>query len=158
MSIEIERRFLLKNNDWQNEISQSIKMQQGYMSVEKECTIRVRIIDNHAWITIKGFISNISRHEFEYPIPVKDAQTMLKELCAFSIQKTRHIIHKGDYTFEIDEYEGENAPLVIAELELKDETEDYPPPNWLGEEITADGRYSNAYLSRHHYSLWENYD
>ncbi|MBQ5428803.1 MAG: adenylate cyclase, partial [Neisseriaceae bacterium] len=92
MSIEIERRFLLKNNDWQKEISQSIKMQQGYMSVEKECTIRVRIIDNHAWITIKGFISNISRHEFEYPVPVKDAQVMLNELCAFSLQKTRHII------------------------------------------------------------------
>ena len=85
---------------------------------------------------------------------MKDAQTMLKELCAFSLQKTRHIIHKGDYTFEIDEYEGENAPLVIAELELKQETEEYPQPNWLGEEITADGRYSNAYLSRHPYSQW----
>lgn len=154
MSVEIERRFLLKNDDWRQFVKKSIDMKQGYMSVEKECTVRIRIIGNDAWITIKGFISNVSRHEFEYQIPLNDAQTMLNELCAFSLTKTRHIVEIDNYSFEIDEYHEKNAPLIITELELQDENQKYPQPSWLGEEITSDGRYSNAYLSLHPYSSW----
>ncbi|MBR6026380.1 MAG: CYTH domain-containing protein [Neisseriaceae bacterium] len=155
MSVEIERRFLLKNDNWKQNIHKSIEMQQGYMSVEKECTIRLRIIDDKAWLTIKGFITPVSRHEFEYPIPISDAKTMMNNLCAFTMTKTRHIVKVDNVSFEIDEYHGANAPLIVAELELANENQTYPTPEWLGEEITDDGRYSNAYLSKHPYSQWD---
>ncbi|MDO5687474.1 MAG: CYTH domain-containing protein [Neisseria sp.] len=155
MSVEIERRFLLKNDSWRSQITRSIIMQQGYLSVEKERTIRLRIIDDQAWLTIKGFISDVSRHEFEYPIALSDALTMMREMCPFVLQKTRHLVYVDDLLFEIDEYEGENAPLIVAELELPDENTPYSVPDWLGVEITADGRYSNAYLSKHPFATWK---
>lgn len=156
MAVEIERRFLLANDTWRAHIRKSLLMRQGYLTVEKECTIRVRISGNDARLTIKGFISNVSRHEFEYPIPRADAESILANLCPFVLEKTRHFIDVDDVVFDIDEYGGENAPLIIAELELPAEDAPYPRPAWLGEEITADGRYTNAYLSRHPFSQWHN--
>lgn len=154
-NIEIERRFLVKNNTWRTQVSQTKIIQQGYLSVEKECSIRVRIIGEKAWLTIKGYLSDIARSEFEYEIPLKDAKNIMDTLCPFKVEKRRHIVIHQNYTFEIDEFFGENAPLVVCELELNSENSAYPQPEWMGEEITEDGRFTNAYLSKHPYNTWK---
>lgn len=154
-NIEIERRFLLKNDSWKNLASPPKLLSQGYLSVEKERTIRVRIVGDQAWLTLKGYLSDVSRSEFEYPIPLADAQTMMDTMCPFVLEKHRYEIHDGGLTYEIDQYFGENAPLIVAELELPAEDTPFTRPDWLGEEITSDGRYSNAYLSKHPFSTWE---
>ncbi|ULJ60536.1 CYTH domain-containing protein [Wielerella bovis] len=152
--LEIERRFLLKTDTWREHASAPKTLQQGYLSVEKERTIRVRIVGEQAWLTLKGYISDATRSEFEYEIPLADAQMMMDTLCPFKIQKNRYLVEYSGYTFEIDEFFGDNAPLILAELELPSEDTDYPRPDWLGEEITADGRFTNAYISQHPYSTW----
>ena len=154
MTVEIERRFLLKNNDWRAEAGEPEKMRQGYLSVEKERTIRVRIVGGRAWLTLKGYISDTTRSEFEYEIPLAHAEQMMETMCPFRLEKYRYrITHRG-FTFEIDEYFGDNAPLVVAELELPHEQAAFDRPDWLGEEITSNGRFTNAYLSHHPYSQW----
>lgn len=155
MHIEIERRFLLADNSWRTAASTPQVLRQGYLSVEKQRTIRIRIIGDNAWLTIKGYISDISRSEFEYPIPLADA-TALMALCPFTLEKHRYTLTYQNHTFEIDEYFGSNAPLIVAEIELPSEDTSFPRPSWLGEEITSDGRFTNAYLSRHPYSEWNN--
>lgn len=152
--LEIERRFLLHNDSWRGQISRTEILHQGYLSVEQERTIRVRIIGNRAWLTIKGYISDLVRSEYEYEIPPADAKAMLSGMCPFQVEKHRHHVWAEGFLFEIDEFFGANAPLIVAELELADETAAYPRPDWLGEEITADGRFTNAYLSRHPYGTW----
>lgn len=154
MSIEIERRFLVNGEAWRSAPPPQL-LAQGYMRVDKECSIRVRIADGQAWLTVKGFISDVSRHEFDYPIPLADAELMLAKMCPFALQKYRYRIDYGGFVFEVDEYFGDNAPLVVAEIELPDENTPFPKPPWLGAEITHDGRFSNAYLSKHPYSDWE---
>ncbi len=152
--IEIERRFLLADDSWREAAGAPKLMSQGYLSVEKERTIRVRIVGSRAWLTLKGYLSDVSRSEFEYEIPLSDAQTMMQTMCPFRLEKHRYEIVYQGHTFEIDEYFGDNAPLIVAELELPDEAAEFPRPSWLGEEITAHGRYTNAYLSKHPYSSW----
>lgn len=153
-NIETERRFLIKNDSWKAHASSPKLMSQGYLSVEKERTIRVRIIGRQAWLTLKGYISDVTRSEFEYEIPLADAQAMMDTMCPFKLKKSRYeVVHEG-FTFEIDEYFGENAPLIVAELELPSEDTLFPKPDWLGEEITSNGKYTNAYLSKHPYSTW----
>ena len=153
--IEIERRFLLKNDAWKAVAGAPYLMSQGYLSVEKERIIRLRIIGNRAWLTLKGYISDVSRSEFEYEIPVADAQTMMDTMCPFRLEKHRYEVSYQGFVFEIDEYFGDNAPLIVAELELPAEDTPFPRPDWLGEEITSDGRFTNAYLSKHPYSQWD---
>lgn len=153
-TIEIERRFLLKNDDWRVLASEAELLQQGYISVEKECTIRVRIVNEQAWLTLKGYISDTTRSEFEYPIPLADAQHMMATLCPFKVEKKRYRVDFEGFCYEIDEFFGENAPLILAELELPTENTDFPKPNWLGEEITSDGRFTNAYLSKNPFGSW----
>ena len=155
MSIEIERRFLLKNDSWRTQAGAPKVLQQGYFTVEKECAIRVRIVGDDAWLTFKGYISDVSRSEFEYEIPVADAQTMMDTMCPFRLEKHRYEVSYQGFVFEIDEYFGDNAPLIVAELELPAEDTPFPRPDWLGEEITSDGRFTNAYLSKHPYSQWD---
>lgn len=152
--IEIERRFLLKNDSWRQHASAPQILQQGYLSVEKECTMRVRIVGEQAWLTIKGYVSDVSRSEFEYPIPLNDAQMMLATLCPFKLEKHRYTVAYEGFVFEIDEFFGENAPLIVAELELPSEDAAFARPDWLGEEITSHGKFTNAYLSKHPYSTW----
>ncbi|MCF7522188.1 CYTH domain-containing protein [Neisseria sp. ZJ106] len=154
MTIEIERRFLLKNDGWRQTASAPQRLQQGYLSVEKERTIRVRIIDDKAWLTLKGYISDVSRSEFEYEIPAAHARIMMDTMCPFKMEKNRYRVDFGGFVFEIDEYFGDNAPLMVAEIELPAEDTEFPRPDWLGEEITADGKFTNAYLSKHPYSTW----
>ncbi|CRZ19361.1 CYTH domain-containing protein [Kingella kingae] len=153
-TLEIERRFLLRDDSWREHASAPQVLQQGYISVEKECTIRVRVAGNRAWLTLKGYISDVSRHEFEYEIPLADAQTMLATVCPFKIEKHRYIVEHEGFVFEIDEFFGDNAPLIVAELELPSEDTAYAKPDWLGEEITSDGRFTNAYLSKHPFGSW----
>lgn len=153
-NIEIERRFLLNNDRWREQAGVPKLLKQGYLSVKKECTMRVRIVENQAWLTIKGFISDVSRSEFEYEIPLADGQQIFDTLCPFKMEKHRYQIEYQGYLFEIDEYFGDNAPLIVAEIELPSEDSPFARPDWLGEEITADGRFTNAYLSKHPYSLW----
>ncbi|WP_037586931.1 CYTH domain-containing protein [Stenoxybacter acetivorans] len=153
MPIEIERRFLVNGNKWRV-LAKPQTLRQGYMKVDKECSIRVRITDGEAWLTIKGFITDVSRHEFEYPIPLLHAETMLAEMCPFKLEKHRYHIEHCGFIYDVDEYFGNNAPLVVAEIELPNENTLFAKPEWLGEEITHDGRFSNAYLSKHPYAQW----
>ena len=152
--LEIERRFLLKNDDWRAQAAPPQQIEQGYLSVARECTIRARIIGEMAYLTIKGFITHATRSEFEYPIPKEDARAIIDSLCAFQVKKLRHHVRHEGFLFEIDEFFGANAPLIVAELELPAENTPHPRPDWLGEEITADSRFTNAYLSKHPYSTW----
>ena len=115
MTVEIERRFLLKNDSWRAKAGAPQTLRQGYLSVEKECTIRVRIIGNRAWLTLKGYISDVSRSEFEYEIPLAHAETMMATMCPFKLEKHRYEIEHEGFVFEIDEYFGDNAPLVVVE-------------------------------------------
>lgn len=154
MTVEIERRFLLQNDHWRTLAGAPKILRQGYLSVEKERTIRVRIIGNRAWLTLKGYISDVSRSEFEYEIPLEHAEVMMDTMCPFKLEKYRYEIEYAGFVFEIDEYFGENAPLVVAELELPSENTPFERPEWLGEEITANGMFTNAYLSKHPYSTW----
>ena len=154
MAVEIERRFLVKNDVWRG-LAEPKLLYQGYLSVEKERTMRVRIVGDEAWVTIKGYISDVSRHEFEYAIPVADATTILEQMCPFKLKKHRTCIAYQGHVFEVDEYFDDNAPLVVAEIELPSEDTLFERPEWLGEEITHDGRFTNAYLSQHPYATWE---
>lgn len=158
MGIEIERRFLLNSDSWRQSAGAPQVLRQGYLKVDKECSIRVRISGGQAWLTVKGFISDVRRSEFEYALPLADAEAMLAQMCPFRLEKHRYTVEYEGAVFEIDEYFGENAPLVVAELELPDEAAPYPKPEWLGAEITGHGHYSNAYLSRHPYSQWTEAD
>ena len=152
MPMEIERRFRVIGDGWRQ--AQPQRMKQGFLSVEKKRVVRVRVAGETAWLTVKGMISNLSRHEFEYPIPLADAELMLAQLCPQTIEKNRHRVWVGGHEWEVDEYFGDNAGLVLAELELDHEETDFPLPDWVGEEVTHDGRFTNAHLSQHPYPRW----
>ena len=154
MTVEIERRFLLADDSWREAASEPLVLQQGYLSVEKERTIRERIIGSQAWLTLKSYISDMTRSEFEYEIPLAHAQAMMANMCPFKMEKYRYRVEFEGFVYEIDEYFGDNAPLIVAEIELPSEDTEFPKPSWLGKEITSDGKFTNAYLSKHPYSSW----
>ncbi|MTD33111.1 CYTH domain-containing protein [Paludibacterium denitrificans] len=153
MAVEIERRFIV-HGDARRKLAPGVPYRQGYLSVQKERTVRVRIVGSQAWLTLKGQISDISRHEFEYPIPLADAQTMMDSMCPMVVDKHRHKIEHGGFIWEVDEFFGDNAGLVLAEIELPSEDTPFDKPDWVGEEVTHDGRYTNAYLSQNPYTRW----
>ncbi|HEY8385514.1 MAG TPA: CYTH domain-containing protein [Porticoccaceae bacterium] len=155
MALEIERKFLVKNDGWRG-CSEGVLFRQGYLSSEKTRVVRVRIAGSNAFLTIKGKTCGISRLEFEYPIPVEDASKMLDELCEKPlIEKTRYILDDGGQRWEIDEFHGVNQGLIVAEIELDDESDGFEKPSWLGREVSHDPRYFNANLARHPYSEWQ---
>jgi CYTH domain-containing protein len=155
MGIEIERRFLLTNTDFIQSLPKK-KMVQAYLSLDKERTVRIRMADGLATLTIKGYISALSRPEFEYPIPLRDAEAILASgLCVAKIIKTRHYLQQGEFCWEIDLFEGENLGLSLAEIELPTEDTPFERPDWLGDEVSFDGRYSNAYLAANPFSTWK---
>ncbi|MBE6355763.1 MAG: CYTH domain-containing protein [Lentisphaerae bacterium] len=155
MALEIERKFLVLNDLWKKDVISSSRIIQGYLTAAAT-TVRVRLRDGAAFLTIKGKTSGVSRSEFEYPIPVADAEEMLNTLSLDPpVEKIRYIIPAGnDLVWEVDEYLGVNAPLFTAELELPAEDTHFEKPLWLGREISGDSRYSNRALSRRPYSLW----
>jgi adenylate cyclase len=155
MGTEIERKFLLTSDEWR-ELGDGIEYRQGYLLSQQRRTVRVRIAGDKAFLTIKGPASGISRMEFEYLIPVEDATVMLAELCDQPIiEKKRHRIPYQGFVWEVDEFFGENAGLLVAEIELASEGQEFVKPPWIGEEVSADGRYSNASLVTHPFSAWK---
>jgi adenylate cyclase len=153
MGKEIERKFLVTGNDYRSANSQPLR--QGYLNREKPRTVRVRTVGRHGFLTIKGISVGPTRDEFEYPIPLADANQLLDSLCERPlIEKRRYVINYVGKTWEIDEFSGENAGLVIAEVELSDEREVFEKPPWVGEEVTHDARYLNANLVKHPFCHW----
>ena len=153
MAKEIERKFLVKES-WQPQ-DEGIKIAQGYLSTVPERTVRVRIKGNKGYLTIKGKNQGISRTEFEYEIPLGDAEELLKLAEQPILSKTRYLEQHGNRLWEIDVFAGENQGLVVAEVELPDEQADFSRPDWLGQEVSGDVRYYNANLIKKPFSLWK---
>ncbi len=156
MSQEIERKFLVKNSNWRQEIIEpGVLLSQGYLNNSKERTVRVRISGEQGFLTIKGLTTGISRLEFEYAIPTHDAKIILQSLCLQPIlEKIRYKIkHKG-FLWEVDEFLGENKGLILAEIELTSETQSFPFPSWIGDDVSHDPRYFNSRLQESPYSKW----
>ena len=154
--IEIERKFLVKSNDFKTRAFAQNRIAQGYLNSTPERTVRVRIKGEKGFLTIKGIgnESGMTRFEWENEIPVKEAQQLLNLCETGKIEKIRYEIKVGSHVFEVDEFFGENDGLIIAEIELSSETEMFEKPEWLGEEVTNDERYYNAYLSRNPFKEW----
>ena len=152
MAKEIERKFLVKEGAWRNE--KGTQYRQGYLNSVKERVVRVRTIDDKAYLTIKGLTVGASRLEFEYEIPRPDADQLL-DICEQPlIEKTRYIVVEGEFVWEIDEFIGENEGLIVAEVELESEDQDFPRPAWVGKEVTGDPRYFNSNLIKKPYKMW----
>lgn len=152
MGVEIERKFLVQGEGWRQGAGQ--RLVQGYLNRDKARTVRVRMAGEQAFLTIKGVSVGATRAEFEYPIPVADAQALLALCDGPLVDKTRYRIPLGGVVWEVDEFAGENAGLVVAEVELPSEDTDFPRPDWLGAEVTQDPRYFNSNLARHPFSTW----
>ncbi|HHJ36186.1 MAG TPA: CYTH domain-containing protein [Gammaproteobacteria bacterium] len=159
MGIEIERKFLLKNNDWRSLSIQQHVIKQGYLQSGLEATqrssVRIRTSNQHANINIKSVDLSMVRQEFEYDIPLADAQQMLETLCDSSIiSKTRYDVPYASHVWEVDIFEGENAGLQVAEVELGSLDEAFEKPPWIGEEVSDDERYYNICLLKYPYRMW----
>jgi len=154
VKVEIERKFLVKNQDWKKLIVEKHSIQQGYLNTDKSCNVRVRIMNNLAFITIKGKRVNTARPEFEYEIPLNDAESILKLSKNSIIKKTRFTVNHKGQIWEIDQFEGDNQGLVIAEIELKQKDEAISLPNWIGTEISNDERFYNLSLSSNPFKNW----
>jgi len=155
VSIEIERTFLVRGEEWKT-WSKPVLLRQGYLSSAPERVVRVRIEGDEAMLTIKGRNVGAARNEWEYPIPIKDASVLLDQLCEQPlIEKYRYRIEYRGFIWEIDEFFGENTGLVVAEIELQSEDQAFDKPDWIGDEVTHDPRYFNANLIRHPYRNWQ---
>ncbi|MBD2499311.1 CYTH domain-containing protein [Anabaena azotica] len=153
MAKEIERKFLVDGDSWR-QLGEGSLYRQGYIP-SQGATVRVRIAGNQGYLTIKGPTVNFSRSEFEYPIPLADAQEMLDTLCDRPlIEKTRYKIEWAGFVWEVDEFAGANQGLILAEVELTDEAQQIEIPDWIGTEVTGDPRYFNSYLVKHPFEEW----
>ncbi len=156
MALEIERKFLVRSDAWRGEVVTRELLRQGYLNSGAQCSIRARIAGEHAWLNLKARKSGMTRLEFEYPIPVADANQILDELAQGPIlEKYRHKVPAGELVWEIDEFLGANAGLIVAEIEVPSEDTEFERPAWLGEEVTEDERYYNFNLARHPYTQWK---
>ena len=154
MATEIERKFLVRGDAWKAQ-GTSERTRQGYLRTAGSATVRVRVAGERGFLTIKGPTRGMTRSEFEYPIPLADAQALLDTLCERpQIEKLRYRIPAGAHTWEVDEFLGDNAGLVVAEIELGSEDEPFDRPAWLGEEVSADPRYRNAALAQRPHRTW----
>ena len=154
MAKEIEKKFLVRGDAWRGK-AVGKRYRQGYLSLVKERTVRVRTVDDKGFITVKGLSVGASRSEYEYEIPVTDANEMLDRLCERPlIEKTRYRIPGAGVVWEVDEFAGENRGLIVAEVELEREDQTLTVPEWIGREVTDDPRYYNANLVAHPYSRW----
>ncbi len=152
MGIEIERKFLVVGDDWR--AAPGVPCAQGYLNRDKQRTVRVRIVESRAWLTIKGANAGATRAEFEYPIPVADAEQLLALCDGPLVRKLRRVVVHAGATWEIDEFQGDNAGLVVAEIELPSEDTEFEAPPWLGAEVTHDARYFNSNLATAPFSTW----
>lgn len=155
MGQEIERKFLVRSDDWRALADEGTPLRQGYLAADAERSIRVRLADENATLTIKGKTRGMARSEFEYAIPAADAAALLDELCLRPlIEKVRYRVPVGGLVWEVDVFSGDNAGLVVAEVELASEDQTPQIPAWAGAEVTHDPRYYNANLIRTPYSQW----
>ncbi len=154
MAVEIERKFLVKDQSWKQGAQGKLYCQ-GYLSREKERTVRVRRVEDRAFLTVKGASDGPSRLEYEYEIPVEEGQELLDRLCEKPlIEKIRSLVHYAGMAWEVDEFLGANKGLVVAEIELTSVEQEFEKPPWLGEEVTGDLRYYNSILSMKPFSAW----
>lgn len=152
MALEIERKFLVTSDAWR--ATPGIRLRQGYLNRDKDRTVRVRIAGNDAFLTVKGRTTGTTRAEFEYAIPLADAEQLLALCDGPLIDKIRRVVvHQGSQ-WEVDEFLGDNAGLVVAEIELQSEDQAFARPDWLGQEVSADTRYFNSSLATHPYGKW----
>ena len=155
MSLEIERKFLVIDPSVVHG-HPSERLVQAYIAATDRATVRIRIAGEQAWLTLKGATKGISRRELEYPIPVADAELCLAELCADGVvSKTRYRIPHAGHVWEVDVFDGTNAGLVLAEIELTAADEEFERPPWVGKEVSGDPRYFNSQLAEHPFSLWQ---
>jgi CYTH domain-containing protein len=154
MGKEIERKFLVKGDAWK-ELAEGTRYRQGYLNSVKERVVRVRTIKDKGFLTIKGITVGATRAEFEYEIPLEDTDFMLDELCEQSlIEKNRYKIELGGFVWEVDEFFGKNDGLIVAEIELESEDQEFEKPDWIGEEVTSDPRYFNSNLTKLPFTEW----
>ncbi len=155
MGLEIERKFLVINDRWKAGVESESALKQGYLAAQPGLAIRVRIDGDRAQLNIKGGTEGIRRSEYEYEIPLADAEEMLANLTTGNIiDKTRYRVRCGDHLWDLDLFHGDNDGLVVAEIELESETESFVLPDWAGEEVSGDARYFNANLIQHPYRDW----
>lgn len=154
MGTEIERKFLVRGDAWKA-LGTGTRMRQGYLSTDPDRVVRVRVEGEAATLTIKGRSVGAARGEWEYPIPLPDAEELLTRLCQRPlVEKIRYRVMQHGMLWEVDEFLGDNAGLVVAEIELTAEDQAFVKPLWVGEEVTGEARYYNANLLRHPYSAW----
>ncbi|MEO7324318.1 MAG: CYTH domain-containing protein [Dokdonella sp.] len=156
MAVEIERKFLLEGDAWRADVSHSEHMAQGYLAGPPgaHCSVRVRIVGECAFLNIKSLARGIARDEYEYPIPLDDARRMLATLAGDMVEKQRHYVQIEGHLFEIDEFLGASAGLIVAELELDCVDAAFPQPSWLGRDVSSLARYYNLNLAQRPYSQW----
>ena len=161
MAIEIERKFLPASEAWRGQVERSIRMAQGYLNPAsavrdglQQTSIRVRIAGDEAWLNIKSRELGAQRQEFEYAIPVADAEALLALCVGGRVEKLRHHVHHGGHLWEVDEFLGDNVGLIVAEIELSAPDEAFARPDWLGLEVTDQARYYNLNLSERPWSGW----
>ena len=155
MASEIERKFLVRDDSWRAAVTAAVSMRQGYLPGQETASVRVRIAGGDARLNIKSATLAVSRLEYEYPLPLADAEEMLERLCAGPlIEKTRHHVPWEGHLWEVDVFSGDNAGLVVAEIELGHPDEPFARPPWLGEEVSHDPRYYNVSLVEHPYKGW----
>ncbi len=157
MALEIERKFLLSSDAWRDLVTQSTLFRQGYLTPGVEGTkasVRVRVEGERGVLNVKSVRMGIQRHEYEYEIPLVDANEMLDTLCGAIIEKTRHLVPLGAHVWEIDEFHGDNAGLIVAEIELSAADEAFAQPAWVGGEVTDDARYYNVALVSRPFNTW----
>lgn len=155
MGLEIERKFLVDHNKWDKLTKPAGKeYKQGYILSEEKRTVRIRVTDTSAYLTLKGAAEGISRSEFEYEIPKVNGEQILKEFATSSLEKTRYNINYAGHLWEVDVFEGDNQGLIVAEIELQSEQEDFEKPDWITDEVSYDSRYTNASLSVNPYTAW----
>ena len=155
--LEIERKFLVRNSDYKRQAFSSSRIQQGYICSGHGRTVRVRVRDDRGYLTIKGPSDKegLVRYEFEKEITLEEARELMKLCEPGRVDKTRYLVKSGSHTFEVDEFYGENEGLVMAEVELQRADEPYEKPDFIGEEVTGDHRYTNAHLSKHPFQSWK---
>jgi adenylate cyclase len=154
MGTEIERKFLIKDDSWRS-LATGTKYRQGYLNSTKERVVRVRTIDDKGFLTIKGITTGATRVEYQYEIPDTEATAMLDDLCEKPlIEKNRYKIALGGFTWEVDEFFGENQGLIVAEVELETEDQSFEKPVWIGEEVTGDPKYFNSNLIQNPFLKW----
>lgn len=161
MGIEIERKFLLANDDWRSAVTSSKQIAQGYLVDVRalrdgtaRASVRVRISGDNAWLNIKSVELGIARAEYELPLSLIDAQTMLQTLCNGVLEKVRHHVEVDGCLFEVDEFQGANHGLLVAEVELTHTDASFPRPAWLGREVSDLTRYYNVNLIEHPFAEW----